>query len=104
MIMGKYDRNGTIDIYELYLPWFLGQRILLIVAMPKEPRKEQDTKAMDKLKLVGSNLGQVFNSRCRHYTNSLKRDRLAPQLCLLFWSGGTPVLLACPQVMSLWPT
>ncbi len=23
------------------------------------------------------------------------------QLCLLFWSGGIPVLLACPQVMLL---
>jgi hypothetical protein len=30
----------------------------------------------------------------------LRRDVLAPQLCILFWSGVTPVLLACPQAMS----
>ena len=29
---------------------------------------------------------------------------LALWLCLLFWSGGMPVLLACPKVMSLWPS
>jgi len=26
-----------------------------------------------------------------------KTDRLVAQLCLHFWSGGTPVLLACPS-------
>jgi hypothetical protein len=29
----------------------------------------------------------------------LQRDRLVTQLCLHIWSGGTPVLLACHQVM-----
>jgi len=27
-----------------------------------------------------------------------------PQFCLLFWLGGVPVLLACPQVVSFWPS
>jgi hypothetical protein len=34
----------------------------------------------------------------QNFVKSLLRDRLAPQLCLLFLSGGTPVMLACPQV------
>ncbi len=38
-----------------------------------------------------------------HTNQCLKRDRLDPQLCLLFWSGGMPVLLGCPQVMSFLP-
>jgi hypothetical protein len=28
---------------------------------------------------------------------------LVTLLCLHIWSGGMPVLLACPQVMSFWP-
>jgi hypothetical protein len=28
----------------------------------------------------------------------------ALQVCLLFCSGGMPVLLACPQVESFWPS
>jgi hypothetical protein len=37
-------------------------------------------------------LGQCSSQR-------LSRKRLDPQLWLLFWSGGMPVLLACPQGM-----
>ncbi len=33
----------------------------------------------------------------------LYRDRFVTQLCLLVWSGGTPVLLAYPQVTSFSP-
>jgi hypothetical protein len=29
----------------------------------------------------------------KNTASCLKRDGLAPQLCLLLWSGGTPVLL-----------
>jgi len=34
------------------------------------------------------------------YLSNLYRVWLAPQPCLLFWLGGMPVLLACPQMMS----
>jgi hypothetical protein len=34
-------------------------------------------------------------------TQCLWRDRLAPLLCLPFRSGGTQVLLACPQLATL---
>jgi hypothetical protein len=34
----------------------------------------------------------------------LLSKRFVIQLCLQFWSGGKPVLLASPQVMSFWPT
>ncbi len=45
---------------------------------------------------------QVFWYHVGRYHQCLQRDRLVTQLCLLFWSGGMPVLLAYPQVMSFW--
>ncbi len=34
----------------------------------------------------------------------LQRNRLVTQLCLHIWSGGMPVLLACSQMTSFWPS
>jgi hypothetical protein len=39
-----------------------------------------------------------------HYYTNVCRNRLAPWLCLHFCLGGRPVLLACPQAMSFWPS
>ncbi len=38
------------------------------------------------------------------FNRCLQWDGLVTQLCVLFWLGGIPVLLACPQVMSSWPS
>ncbi len=38
------------------------------------------------------------------FNQCLLRERLVTQLCLHIWLGGMPMLLACPQVMSFWPS
>ncbi len=60
-------------------------------------------------KEFSSGINQIYcwRSFCNthiHYNQCLWREKFITQLCLQIWSGGTPVLLASPQVTSFWPS